>query len=152
MVKSGLLFLGLLVIPASCMREPGYLSLMQEVPPKGWSRHDTLTMEMAVRDSLLLYHIDLIGRLRSVYDQDSLSVVLRVYAPNGTSFTDTLSFGVTHAYDRIWEDFRFGYCSHVCFTQKGIWRFDLWHHMNTDMLKGVFAIGLYIKREDNGKK
>jgi len=125
---------------------------MEEIRTDGWNRHDSIAFEIPVQDSLSRYHIDIIGRVRNTYLPDSLSLILRVNAPSGASFTDTLSLGLTHNYDRIWEDFRFGYCSHVRFTQKGIWRFYLWHQMDPEILKGVFSVGLCVKKERDGKK
>ena len=152
MHNSGRFFLCLLLVFFSCVGEPKYLSLIEKIPAEGWNRQIPFTFEIPIPDSLSLYHIDIIGRVRNIYVPDSLTLVLRVNAPSGASFTDTLSLGLTHTYDRIWEDFRFSYCSHVRFTQKGIWRFELWHQMDSEILKGVFAIGLYAKKERNGKK
>ena len=137
---------------SSCLGETHYFSLMQEVKADGWSRRDGLFYELPVQDSLSLYHIDIVGRLRYNYAPDSLSLLLRVEAPSGEWFCDTIHFGLLHAHDRLWEDFRFDYCSHLCFTQKGIWRFELRHNANADILKGVSAIGFYINKEKNGKK
>ena len=125
---------------------------MQDLPAIGWNRQNGLAFDFPLHDSLSYYHIDLIGRLRNTYTQDDLSLILQVNAPSGVWFRDTVYFGLIHAYDRIWEDFRFSYCSKVAFAQKGVWRFELWHNMDTDPLKGVLAIGLSIRKEDNGKK
>lgn len=125
---------------------------MQELPTVGWDRLHGLIFDLPLHDSLSYYHIDLTGRLRNTYHYDSLSIILQVSAPDGASFCDTVSLGLIHANDRIWEDFRFGYCSKVTFSQKGIWRFELRHNMDRDLLKGISAIGVSIQKETNGKK
>jgi len=150
--KSSLSFLCLLGLLASCGEAPKSLALMREVEARGWSRRDSFSFDMPVRDSLSLYHIDIVGRLRNTYLHDSLRVILHVSAPSGEWFRDTVRLSLTHDHDRLWEDFRFAYCSRVRFTQTGVWRFDLWHYMDAEILKGVSAIGLYVKRERNGKK
>jgi len=144
-----LCLLGLL---ASCTEAPKTFALMQEIPSGNWRRQDSLSFELPVRDSLRLYHIDIIGRLRNTYAMDSLRVILKVSAPSGIWFRDTVHVVLTRAYDRLWEDFRFSYCSRIKFAQKGVWRFELWHYMDTEILKGVSAIGFYIKQKDDGEK
>ena len=119
---------------------------MQQIDKKGWKPLHSYSCEIVLNDSLSLFYVDITGRF-SRYIPDSLSLIVEVTSPLGSSFCDTLSFAITHKPNRLWADFRFPYCSHVRFSEKGVWRFSFRHYMGVETLTGIEAIGVYIKRE-----
>ena len=147
-----LLLLPFLFLSTACSPEYGSYANMQQIDKTGWQRLCAYSCEAPVYDSLSFYRIDVTGRLRYSCRLDSLSVIVQVTAPAGESFRDTLSFALAHLNDRIWKDFRFPWCSHVQFLEKGTWQFSFWHNMDIDVLTGVTAIGVYIEKEGDGKK
>jgi len=143
-----LALLGLLFFSA-CLPELRNLASTLPIDIKGWRADSVYTCEVTITDSLSFYEIHITGRLRHNYRPDSFSVILEVTAPSGDSFCDTLSYSVAHL-GTLWEDFRIPYCSHVCFSQTGTWQFSFSQNMDTDLLVGVVAIGVYLKQD--GKK
>jgi len=132
---------------AACAHDTLGYAVVQSPPTDGWKRQQPLSFEVPVKDSLSLFRIDITSRFRNHYTSNLFLAVLQVTAPSGDQFCDTLSFPITHTYNRLWNDFKFPYCSHVQFAQKGTWRFTVWHCMEENELKGVSAIGLYIEKE-----
>ena len=132
----------------ACSHQISSFTAFQEIDKKGWQRTFEPSCEVALDDSLTLYHIDITGRLRYAYVPDSLSLSVQVTAPSGISFCDTVSFAVAHVRSHLWEDFRFPYCSHVRFLETGLWRFSFDHNMGAETLKGVMFVGVSIHKEE----
>ena len=132
---------------ASCSHVPRSVAAMQLIDKNGWDQQHAVVCKILVKDSLSLYHIDVTGRLRNTYPFDSLSTIVQVTAPSGRSFSDTVFFTTTHPRNRPYSDFRFSYCSNVCFSERGTWEFSFLHQMDVQILKGVMSIGIYMEKE-----
>jgi len=141
-----LILLGFIILSA-CSLELRNLASMLSIDKKGWHASDTYLCEVEIADSLSFYHVDITGRLRHNYRPDSLSLIVAVTAPSGDSFCDTLSYSVVHLRGTLWEDFRIPYCSRVRFSQMGTWQFSFRQNMDTETLKGIVAIGVYLQQD-----
>lgn len=125
---------------------PGSYASTQQIAKEGWPKQYALICEVQIEDTISLFHIDITGRIRNTYLLDSLSLIVEVTSPLGCSFCDTLSFGLTNTRNRLWEEFRFPYCSDVCFSETGRWQFTFRHNMEDEVIEGVMSAGVYIRR------
>ncbi|MCL2727106.1 MAG: gliding motility lipoprotein GldH [Bacteroidales bacterium] len=137
----------LFLLFSACSLELRNQASMLPIDSEGWHASCVYTCEATITDSLSFYHVDITGRLRHNYRHDSLSVIMEVTAPSGDSFCDTLTYSVAHIRGTLWEDFRIPYCSHVCFSQTGTWQFSFRQNMDTELLTGVVAIGVYLHQD-----
>jgi hypothetical protein len=102
-----------------------------------------------IMDTISLFHFDITGRISRNFPLDSLSLRVNVTAPSGGSFADTLSFCITRNPNHLWTDFRFPYCSHICFSEGGDWHFTFWQNTSIERLYGMTALGVYFTKERN---
>jgi gliding motility-associated lipoprotein GldH len=147
-ISNSILFLFLcLLIENACSQELRSYASFQSIGKEGWHELFEPSCQEVINDSLALFRIDIAGRLKYTYLPDSLSLIVTVTDPLERSFCDTLSFAVAAVRNRPWEDFRFPWCGHVRFLEKGTWRFSFRQNMDVETLRGVIAIGVYIRKE-----
>ena len=156
MSRNFYLISGLMVsILLSC--NPGRIYEKNSMIPDGvWNRHEPVTFEVQIEDTLSMHDLYINVRNTSLYPMRNLFLFVRTTAPSGHAVTDTVEIILADEKGRwygsglgdIWDLSQL-YKQNIRFAQKGTYSFSCEQAMRTENLPFILDVGLRIEKSDN---
>jgi gliding motility-associated lipoprotein GldH len=125
----------------------------QTLPIEGWPQKDTLTFNVPVTDSMVLYNIFLEVRNRNNYPYQNLPLILYVDGPDASILkTDTLQLALADK-NGVWQGNGWGglYQSsvpagNIYIKKTGQYKIRIAYSFSDKKLSGINDIGINIKK------
>lgn len=121
--------------------------------PGGWRREDTLTMRYLNSDTTLLRDAMMTVTTERGAAMPDTELCVSLTAPDSTSTVDRFRFRAAAA-----EPHGTGmttgiapYRTDILLGEEGVYTFRIWHENDTP-LRGIRAVGIELKDNDNGKR
>jgi gliding motility-associated lipoprotein GldH len=125
------------------------------MPDEEWSLGNVAVFEPPINDTLSANNIFFTLRTGTSYPFRNIYLFVSTTSPAGKTITDTLQYMIADEKGK-WYGKGFGdihelklpFKETVYFPVKGIYSFKIRHGMRTEVLKGVYDIGLRIEKID----
>jgi gliding motility-associated lipoprotein GldH len=154
-INSLLLLLSLVLFLGSCGRSRNIIFTDSAVMPgTTWNLSDKPDFRVNITDTALRTDVCFNIRTGSAYPFRNIWLFVTAVSPDGkTSISDTLQYDLADEKGK-WYGKGFGdihelklpFRQNVYFPMKGSYHFILQHGMRTEMLKGVYDIGIRIEK------
>jgi len=119
-----------------------------------WDRQNKPVFEAEITDTLTPARVDINLRTGSDYPYRNIYLFVSTFAPGGEQVTDTLEYMLADERGRRYgsgrgdiRELNLSYRQNVYFPESGTYRFVIEHAMRTEVLKGVYDIGIKIRRQ-----
>lgn len=128
-------------------------SIVCPADPGGWRREDTLTMRYLNSDTTSLRDAMLTVTAERDAAMPEMELRISLTAPDSTSAVDRFLFRAATAepHGRSMTTGIAPYRTDILLGQKGAYTFRIWHENDTP-LRGIRAVGIELKDNDNGKR
>jgi gliding motility-associated lipoprotein GldH len=128
----------------------------KSMPDEEWSLDNIPAFNPEISDTIVSNNIFFTLRTGSSYPYRNIYLFVTTISPAGKSITDTLQYFLADEKGK-WYGKGFGdihelnlpFKTNVYFPSKGVFTFKIRHGMRTEILKGVYDIGLRIERIKN---
>lgn len=121
--------------------------------PGGWRGGDTLTMRYLNADTTLLRDAMLTVTTERGAAMPEMELRISLTAPDSTSTVDRFRFRAAAAepHGRSMTTGIAPYRTDIHLGEEGVYTFRIWHENDTP-LRGIRAVGIELKDNDNGKR
>lgn len=156
--RAKILLLLILLSALNSCRPDILFSSHEDFGHEGWNRYNVALFHAPVTDTISSAQVDITIRTGSSYPYRNLYLFVTTIAPNGAQVVDTLEYMLANEkgirMGRGTGDVRelnLSLRKNVFFPVSGTYSFRVEHGMRTEILEGVYDVGLRIKK-NTGKK
>ena len=126
------------------------------MPDKEWTLENVALFTPEITDTISTNNVFFIIRTGSSYPFRNIYLFLSTTAPTGKTITDTLQYMLADDKGKWYgkgigdiHELILPFKSSVYFPSKGIYSFKIRHGMRSEMLQGVYDLGLKIEKTKN---